>query len=407
MPKLLTNIKSVLLCNKDRNWSIPRKIIHINQNIMNRVIKAVLLIIAVIVVLGGGYALYKKQGGMAGKTVTIGAVLPMSGDFAPYAEGSRNAAIMAIEDAGMQDKVKFIVEDDKGCTPVGGVSAAQKLINIDKVDAIYGPMCSSEALAMAPVTEPARIPMVIAAATSKTLSGAGEYMFRTIASDEVGAYAVAKYAYEKGFKKAAFVFDNSQDALIQGKNDAKEAFAKAGGETALEDSFGAKDMDFKTQLSKIKNSGADVVFVGATYKQMALMVRQAREMNIEAQFVSVNESVDVKDFFVVGGESVEGVIAPAMVKPNTEASKTFADRYKARFGVDATIYTAEGYDAMTLLLEAIKEEGVSGDQIKAGLIKVGNNYPGASGIITFNEKGDVTKPAVVKIAKNGIFEEVK
>lgn len=374
---------------------------------MSKLTKIGMLVAAGALVLGGGYVIYNKQGGEGNQIITIGAVLPLSGDYAPYAEGSRNAAIMAIEDAGMQDEIKFIVEDDKGCMPVGGVSAAQKLINIDKVSAIYGPMCSSEALAVAPLTEPVRIPMVIAAATSKTLSGAGNYIFRTIASDSVRAYAVANYAYGKGLKKAAFMFDNSQDALTQEKNDAREAFTKAGGEAVLEESFGGKDMDFKTQLSKIKNSGADVVFVGASYKQIALMVKQAREMKIDIQFVSTDESVDVKEFFSVGGSSVEGVIAPAMVKPNTEESKTFAARYKARFGVDATIYTAEGYDAMSLLLKAIEKEGLQGDQIKAGLLKVGNNYPGASGIITFNDKGDVMKPAIVKVAKNGIFEEVK
>ncbi|AKM77979.1 MAG: Extracellular ligand-binding receptor [Candidatus Wolfebacteria bacterium GW2011_GWC2_46_275] len=374
---------------------------------MNKITKSVLLIAVATLILGGSYSVYKKQGGSEEQMIIIGAVLPLSGDYAPYAEGSRNAAIMAIEDSGMQDRVKFIVEDDKGCMPVGGVSAAQKLINIDKVNALYGPMCSSEALSVAPLTEPVKIPMVIAAATSKTLSGAGNYIFRTIASDSVRSYAVAKYAYEKGFKKAAFMFDNSQDALVQEKNDAKEAFVSAGGEAVLEDSFGGKDMDFKTQLSKIKASGADVVFIGASYKQVALMVKQAREMKISVQFVSTDESVDIKEFFVTGGSYVEGVIAPAMVKPSTEESKTFAARYKARFGVDATIYTAEGYDAMMLLLKAIKEEGMSGDEIKAGLLKVGNNYPGASGIITFNEKGDVTKPAVVKVAKNGVFEEIK
>lgn len=374
---------------------------------MTKLIKIGLMVLVGVLVLGSGYVIYNKQGENERHVITIGAVLPLSGDYAPYAEGSRNAAIMAIEDAGMQDRVKFIVEDDKGCLPTGGVSAVQKLINIDKVNAIYGPMCSSEALAVAPLTEPMKIPMVIAAATSKTLTGAGNYIFRTIASDSVRVYAVAAYAYDKGLRKAAFMFDNSQDALIQEKNDAKEAFAKAGGVVALEESFGGKDMDFKSQLSKAKSAGVEVIFVGASYKQIAMMTKQAKEIKMNVQFVSTDESVDVKEFFSVGGGSVEGVIAPAMVKPNTEASKTFAERYKARFGVDATIYTAEGYDAMTLLLKAINEEGVSGDQIKAGLIKVGNNYPGASGIITFNEKGDVTKPAIVKVAKNGVFEEVK
>lgn len=374
---------------------------------MQKTTKTVLLIIVVVLVLGGGYAMYKKQGGFGNQTVTIGAVLPLSGDLAAYGEGAKNAAIMAIEDAGMKDTVKFIVEDDKGCAPVGGVSAAQKLLNVDKVSAIYGPMCSSEALSIAPLTEPLKIPMVIGAATSKTLSGAGNYIFRTIASDSIRAYAVANYAYAKGFKKAAFVFDNSQDALIQEKNDAKEAFTKAGGEAVLEESFGAKDVDFKTQLSKVKSSGADVVFVGAFYKPTALIIKQAREMKMDMQFVGTDESIDIKEFFTVGGNYVEGVIAPAMVKPNTEESKTFGARYKARFGIDATIYTAEGYDAMALLLKAIKAEGLQGDQIKAGLLKVGNNYPGVSGIITFNSNGDVEKPAVVKVAKSGVFEEVK
>ena len=380
----------------------------INQFVtMQKKIKTVLSIIVVALVLWGGYAMATNQKGLGNQTITIGAVLPLSGDLAVYGEGAKNAAIMAIEDAGMKDSVKFIVEDDKGCAPVGGVSAAQKLLNVDKVNAIYGPMCSSEALSVAPLTEPLKIPMVIGAATSKTLSGAGNYIFRTIASDSVRAYAVANYAYAKGFKKAAFIFDSSQDALIQEKNDAKEAFMKAGGETVLEESFGAKAVDFKTQLSKIKNSGADVIFVGAFYKPTALIIKQARQMNINVQFVGTDESVDVKEFFAVGGNYLEGVIAPAMVKPDTEEAKSFKARYKARFGIDATIYTAEGYDAMALLLKAIKTEGLGGDQIKAGLLKVGNNYPGASGIITFNSKGDVEKPAVVKAVKSGVFEEVK
>ena len=149
------------------------------------------------------------------------------------------------------------------------------------------------------------------------------------------------------------------------------------------------------------------MFVGAFPKTLALIIKQAREMKMSTQFISFDASVDVKEFFVIGGSNVEGVIAPAMVKPNTEEAKSFETRYKARFGVDATIYAAEGYDAMALLLKAIQKEGLRGDQIKAGLLKIGNNYQGASGIITFDSKGDVVKPAVVKVVKNGVFEEVK
>jgi len=374
---------------------------------VNKITKIVLVVGVVVLAVVGGYTVYNKQGGSGEQGIIIGSVLPLTGDLAAYGEGSRNAAIMAIEDAGMKERVRFIVEDDKGCDPVLGVGAVQKLITIDKVSAIYGPLCSSEALSVLPITEAAGIPVVLSGASSKTLTGAGNYVFRTIASDSVRAYAVANYAYVKGFRKAAFVFDNSQDAIIQGKNDAQETFVGAGGESVSEESFGGKDVDFKAQLSKIKSSGADVVFVGAFPKTLALIIKQAREMKMSTQFISFDASVDVKEFFVIGGSNVEGVIAPAMVKPNTEEAKSFETRYKARFGVDATIYAAEGYDAMALLLKAIQKEGLRGDQIKAGLLKIGNNYQGASGIITFDSKGDVVKPAVVKVVKNGVFEEVK
>jgi branched-chain amino acid transport system substrate-binding protein len=283
------------------------------------------------------------------------------------------------------------------------VTAAQKLLNIDHVVAIYGPMCSSEALSIRSLTEPKKIPMIISAATSKTLTGAGHYIFRTISSDSVRAYTAADYVYSKGFRKGAFLFDNGQDAFIQEKNDAKEEFTKDSGQAVDEDSFGTNDGDFKTQLTKVKASGADVIFVSSFYKAMALIVKQARSLGISAQFVALDDAVDVPQFLDLAGKAGEGVVVPAMVIPTNPESTSFAARYKAKFGIDPTSYTAEGYDAMMLLLKAINAGGVSGDAVRANLLKIGNNYPGASGIITFDANGDVQKPAVIKVAKNGQF----
>jgi branched-chain amino acid transport system substrate-binding protein len=287
------------------------------------------------------------------------------------------------------------------------VTAAQKLLNIDHVDAIYGPMCSSEALSIRSLTEPKKILMIIAAATSKTLTGAGHYIFRTISSDSVRSYTAADYAYAQGFRKGAFLFDDNQDALTQEKNDAKEEFTKDGGQVVDEDSFGTNDTDFKTQLVKVKSSGVDVIFVGSFYKAMALTIKQARDLGIKTQFVALDESVNVQQFFDLAGKDAEGTIVPAMVIPSSTESVAFAARYKAKFGIDPTVYTAEGYDAMSLLLKAIATGSVSGDSVRANLLKIGNNYPGVSGIITFDTNGDVQKPTVIKVARNGQFVQAQ
>jgi branched-chain amino acid transport system substrate-binding protein len=341
------------------------------------------------------------------KTIKIGAILPMSGELASYAEGSRNAAILAIEDSGLKDRVEFIVEDDKNCTPAGGVSAAQKLLNVDKVNALFGPMCSSEAESVLPVTEPSKIILISAAATSKTLSGKGKYFFRTVASNSANANSLANYVYNKGFKKAAFLFDNSQDAMIQEKNDAKETFLKNGGTIVYEDSFLTSTSDFKTQLLRAKESGADVVFVASFYKGLALLLKQAESLKIKTQFVALDESTDVKDFFTIGGSSVEGIYISTASVPINPESKSFGEKYKLRFGINPVTYSAESYDAMMLLLKAFNAGDVTGDSLRTNLLKIGNNYQGASGIITFNENGDVQKPGVIKVANGGQFVEVK
>jgi branched-chain amino acid transport system substrate-binding protein len=287
------------------------------------------------------------------------------------------------------------------------MSAAQKLLNIDKVSALFGPMCSSEAESVLPITEPSKIPMISAAATAKTLSGKGKYFFRTVASNSVNANSLAKYIYNRGFKKAAFLFDNSQDAMIQEKDDAKETFLKNGGTVVLEDSFLTSTSDFKTLLLKAKNNGADVIFVASFYKELALLLKQAKALKVETQFVSLDEAVDVKDFFTIGGDSVEGIYISTASVPTNAESKSFVDKYKTRFGINPVTYSAESYDAMMLLLKAFNEGDISGDGIKANLLKIGNNYQGASGIITFNENGDVLKPGVIKVANGAQFVEVK
>lgn len=357
------------------------------------------LIVLVVVIL---FVIFYKPA--AKGTVKIGAILPLTGGMATYGEGWKNAIFLAIEDSGLKDRVQLIIEDDATCVIAQDVTVAQKLVNVDQVKAIIGPTCSSSLLSMLSTTEKNKVILISASATSKSISGSGNYVFRTISSDADKAIAVADFAYNKGFRKAALFYDIATDAFVQQREDVKAEFIKLGGQIVVDESANTGDADFKTQLIKIKNSDADVVFIGFFPTQDGVLVlRQAKELGINLQLISSAPEVGTPDFLNIANGVAEGLIFSFAETPTNKEYTDFVNIYKDKFGKDLAGYSAEIYDATTLLIRAIVGSDGTPDGIKDKLYKLGQNYYGASGVITFDTKGDVKKPLIIKTIKNGEF----
>lgn len=370
----------------------------------NKKLITAIIIIAIIVI--AGYFLLSKP--VSSEPIKIGAILPLTGDLAAYAEGVKNAVNLAVENSGMQDKIQVIFEDDHGCLPADAVSAVQKLINLDKVDGIFGTMCTGSTLAIAPITEQNKIIAISPSATGKNLSDAGQYVFRTIASDADKSIAVAKYAYNKGYKKAALLFDSGQDALASQGDDVKKAFSDLGGQIVIEESFVSKDKDLRSQLSKIKSANPEIIFVGAMPETLGLILKQAKDLGIKSVFISTDTSGGTQPVIDVAGNAAEGLIFPFATTPNNKEYTDFINAYKARYGSEPSAYAAEGYDATMLLIKALADTSDrTSENIKAELQSIGQNYYGASGVITFDENGDVQKPMIIKTIKGGQSIEVQ
>ena len=371
---------------------------------MDKTTKTIVAIAVALIVIIGGYFVYKDSSQPAStEPIKIGAILPLTGDLATYGEGIKNAANLAIENSGMKDKIQIIFEDDQTCTPTNDVSAAQKLINLDKVNGIVGPICSGSTLAVAPITEQNKLTIISPVATSKSITNAGNYIFRTIASDADKSIAVTKYAYKKGYKKAALFYDAAQDAMVQQKADTKETFVGLGGAIVADQSYKTGDKDFRTQLTKIKQSDADVIFIGGVPKEAALAIKQARELGIKLPFIATETSLGTQDVIDVAGSAADGLVFPFSTTPDNKESKDFIADYKAKYGQEPPAYAAEGYDATMLLIKAIAKSDRTPEDIQKQLFKVGNNYYGASGLITFDKNGDVQKPMIIKMIKNDQF----
>jgi len=181
-----------------------------------------------------------------------------------------------------------------------------------------------------------------------------------------------------------------------------------GGVVVAEESYHTNDVDFRTQLTKIKNSNSDVIIIGGFPKEAAFIVRQAKEIGINIQIMGAGPETGTPELITIAGSAAEGFIFPDAETPTNKEHSDFLASYNAKFGEDAPGYgSAEGYDATALLIKAIAGSNGSGDDIKAHLYNLGQNYSGASGLITFQKNGDVQKPMSIKIVENGQFVPYK
>jgi len=360
-----------------------------------------LIIVLLIIIIGLIFLVPNK----AEKPIKIGVVTALSGDFAVAGESMKNSILMAIDDMELSEKVDIIFEDNRSCVIADTVSAIQKLVNVDKVDAIIGPVCTSETLAIKDFIEDKKIIAITPTATGRDVIDSNtKFLFRTIASDSEKSKAIANLIKKSNYRKVALLCDISNDAFIQQRQDFKDIIRGSNVEIILEESFKMKDTDFRSQLTKVKGSSADVVVVEAFPNETGLLMKQAKELGINLPFMSTESSVGTQDLITTGGNAVNGLIFPFAKTPTNKEHKEFESAYKEKFGKEPFAFASyESYDATILLLKAIEKSNREPEDIRKKLYETGQNYYGASGLINFTENGDVQKPMLIKIVKDGEF----
>lgn len=141
-----------------------------------------IIIIVLLIVLTGG-----NGGDRAEGPIKLGFIGPLTGDVASIGEPSLVAAQIAVdeinEEGGINGQPIQLISEDGKCTGVAAANAAQKLVNVDKVIAIIGGLCSGETLAIAPIAEAGKVPTISTCASSPEISTAGDYSFRVYPSD--------------------------------------------------------------------------------------------------------------------------------------------------------------------------------------------------------------------------------
>jgi branched-chain amino acid transport system substrate-binding protein len=329
-----------------------------------------------------------------GSPITLGVLLPLTGDAASYGESENRAVQVAVEEINAAGgiagrEVQLILEDGK-CDPQAGGTAAQKLVNVDKVKVIIGGACSGETLAAAEVAEPAKVILISPSASSPKVTEAGDFVFRTYPSDALAGRIAAKYAVEKLGAKTAAVVTELTD-YSQGLREVfKSTFTELKGEIVTDETYTTGDTDFRTQVTKIKAAGPDVIYVvPQTLTPGVAILKQLREAGVKAQFMTAEVLLDrtaVKD----NAQALESVIGvePAVDWEGNAKAKAFRDAHRAKYdGADPGSFSANAYDAVYLIAAAIEEVGLDTEAIRDFLYGV-KDWPGAVGSLTMDSNGD-------------------
>ena len=183
----------------------------------------------------------------------------------------------------------------------------------------------------------------------------------------------------------------------------REAFVKGGGTIVAEEAYLQKDQDFKSVLTKLKSMNAEVLYVPGYYEEVGKIVKQAREMGINAPVVG-GDGWDSPKLVEIGGSAALNntyFTNHYSVEDNSPASKAFADAYKKEYGQIPDALAVLGYDAANLLIDAIKRaNSVDKAKIQAALAAT-KAFPAITGATTLNATHDAVKSAVIIEMKNG------
>lgn len=343
-------------------------------------------------------------------TIKIGVITPLSGPIAIYGEAVLKGIQLKTEeinDSGGIDgiKVELIIEDNQGDSKEA-VNIAKKMINIDGIQALLGPVISTNSLAVAPIMQEKGIPMITPTGTNSEITKVGDYIARTCFIDEFQGVVMANFASNNlDAKTAVSMIDLNSDYSKRLTEEFTKVFENNSGEIVAEVSYAANDVDFTSQLTKIKSKKPDVIFIPGYYNEVSLIVKQARDLKIDSVFLG-GDGWDNGKLFKIAGDAINGSFINTHFSSESDDKdiQNFLKNYKDRFREGPSVLAALGYDAAGVMFEAIKGlDEITSENIKKAVNST-KNYDGITGTITIDENGNAQKSAFILKAQDGKFK---
>lgn len=367
-------------------------------------------------------------------TVTIGLDAPLTGELSALGLGIKNSADLATKIANKNKEVpgvtfKIKALDDQA-QPSSGQQNATQLVADKNVIAAIGPLNSSVGQSMQKVFASANMAQVSPANTSPDLTQGGKWRegtkarpyktyFRTSTTDAIQGPFAAQYLYNDAKKTKVYVIDDKKTYGAGLAGTFTEEFKKLGGKVVGVNHINPDTKDFGAIVTKVKSSGADVVYYGGEYPQAGPLSAQIKKAGVNIPLVG-GDGIYSADFIKLAGARAEGDIATSVGAPveTLDSAKTFIEEYKkAGYGEAYEAYGGYSYDSAWAIIQAVKgivKDGKLPDDARAKVVEALNtvSFDGVTGKVAFDEFGDTTNKQLTaykvtdgewKPAKTGTF----
>ena len=375
---------------------------------------------------GGG-----SDSGNGDTTVVIGVDAPLTGDLSALGLGIKNSVDLATKIANKEkyvEGVTFKIEalDDQGQASVGQQNATKLVANKD-VLGVVGPLNSSVGESMQKVFDSAKLVEVSPANTNPALTQGVNWQtkkerpyksyFRTATTDAIQGPFAAQYVFNEAKKKKVFVIDDKKTYGAGLAATFTAEFKELGGQVVGTEHINPESKDFSAVATKVKNSGADVVYYGGEYPQAGPLSKQIKEAGAKIPLVG-GDGIYSADFIKLSGAAGAGDLATSVGAPveALPSAKEFVANYKAEGYKEAyEAYGGYSYDSAWAIIEAVKKvvednDGKLPDDARAKVVDAMQNvsFDGVTGKVSFDEFGDATnKQLTVYTVKGGDWATVK
>ncbi|NRG45190.1 ABC transporter substrate-binding protein [Bacillus sp. CRN 9] len=354
-------------------------------------------------------------GGSKDDVIKIGANLELSGPVASYGQGIAEGIDLAVDEineaGGIDGKdIKIVKVDNKSDGPEA-TNAAIKLTENDQVTAIIGSATSGNTVAQAQVANGAETILLSPSGTSPNVTinedgSLNEFVFRTSFIDPFQGTVAANFAAgDLGVKNVAIFADNASDYAKGLAASFKETFEGAGGKVVAEESYVAKDTDFRSTLTRIKSANPEFIFIPGYYEEVGLIVKQAREMGIDVPLMGADGWDSPKLVELAGADALNNTFITNHYSSGDpdEKIQSFVKKFGEKYdGKSPDAFNALGYDSVYLLKDAMERAGDTSDasKIKDALAET-KDLSLVTGIVTVDEDHNPIKSATVLEYKDG------
>jgi branched-chain amino acid transport system substrate-binding protein len=367
-----------------------------------------------------GLAVVGCAGGSKGdaNAIKIGVNAEMTGSIPVVGESSRKAAELAVKEvndaggldvAGKKYTVQLTVEDNEDKAE-SAAAASQKLVSAG-VLAMVGPNASRNAIPAGEVAESSKMPMISPWSTNpKTTLDARtgqpkKYVFRAAFVDDFQGVVAAKFALSQmNTKKPAVLYDVASEYNKGIAEVYKKTMESSGVTLAAFETYTTGDKDFSAQVTKIKNSGADSLFLPNYYSEVPMQVQQAHKLGLTAPILG-SDSWGNQELVSLCGADCENLYFTAHYAADTATPKAqaFIKAYQAANNKLPDDVAALTYDSFGLLFQATKSAGkIDRAAVRDALAAI-PSYEGVTGNMQFKGTGDPIKSAVIIQIKGGKF----